>query len=370
VCPKLTIDKRYDVVVIGAGLIGLASAYFLAKGNYHVLVLERNALVGNECSFGSAATTWPFLIKFREPQMLPFVQRGVDAHLRLSPTIHYEYVDKNCLWIFDSEENSRLAVKQLDDRGIRGWETVDQAKVIELEPDLSDAVVSGIVLSGLYQGDSRQMCAQLAKNLEASGSAILTSAEAISFSAQSDTIEKVTLADGRSFGADYFVVSSGAWSRSLGTSVKYSIPTFPVKGHMLDYTTNSVAVSHLLYTGKFMVRNTIRGGIRVGSTRDYSCFEKTVNERAANRMQLQAEKFLPRLKTNQPEVWTGFRPGTPDGWPIIGFPKSYHNLFLATGHFHEGFTLAACTGEIVAESIKNPEYRWESKELCDPDRFN
>ena len=302
--------------------------------------------------------------------MVPVVQKGINAHLRLSPTIHYEYVDKNCLWIFDSEENSRLAEKQLDDRGIKGWEIVDKEKVRELEPDLSDKVVSGIVLTGLYQGDSRQMCAGLAKNLEASGSTILTSAEATSFSTHSDTIEKVSLADGRSFAADYFVVSSGAWSQSLGTSIKYSIPTFPVKGHMLDYATSSVTVSHLLYTGKLMVRSTVRGGIRVGSTRDYSGFEKTVNERAANRMQVQAEKFLPKLKTNEPEVWTGLRPGSPDGWPIIGFPKSYHNLFLATGHFHEGFTLAAYTGEIVAESIKNPEYPWESKELCDPDRFN
>ncbi len=356
-------ETRYDVVIIGAGLIGLSSAYFLAKNNFRVLVLEKNKLIGDECSYGSAATTWPFLIKSREPQMLPMIQRGIEAHLRLSSAIHYEYVEKNCLWVIDSQENSRLAEKWLEDRAIKEWNPVDKAKVRQLEPDLSDKVVSGIILPGLYQGDSRQMCAQLANHVEAFGAKIVTFGEAVSFSSQSDSIGKVVLADGRSFTGDYFVVCSGAWSRSLGSSLNYSIPTFPVKGHMLDYPRNSATINHLLYTGRIMMRSTAEGGIRVGSTRDYSGFEKTINERAVKRMRLQAEKFLPRLGTNQPAVWTGLRPGNPDGWPIIGFPKSYRNLFLATGHFHEGFTLAAYTGEIALESIKNPEYQWESKEL-------
>ncbi len=335
-----------------------------------MLVLEKNTSVGSECSYGSAATTWPFLIKSREPRIIPMIQRGIDAHLRLSSTIHYEYAEKNCLWIFDSNGNSRLAEKQLDDLGVKEWRVVERANFRQLEPDLSDKITSGILFPGLYQGDSRQMCTQLAKHAEASGAEIMTSSTALSFSTQSNFVETVVLADGQTISADNFVISSGAWSQSLGASLSYSIPTIPVKGHMLDYPKNSGMVKNLIYNGKLMIRNTLQGALRVGSSRDYSGFEKTINERAATRLRLQAEKIVPKLGSVQPEVWTGLRPSTPDGWPIIGFPKSFRNLFLATGHFHEGFTLAAHTGELVQESIANPEYRWECQELCDPDRFN
>jgi glycine oxidase len=370
---RMTLEKRYDVVVIGAGLVGLASAYFLSKRHLNVLVLERGGGVASECSRGSAATSWPFLVRLREPHFYEIVQKGIESHAKLSASLEYDYEQIRCLWLFRSDAEFESAAKSLSEK-VAGeeWSSLSGTQVRELEPGVSQEVACGILLPRTYQGDSLKLCSELARASRTLGVEILTSADVESFQLApgGGLVRGVRLRDGRSFVADHFVLSAGAWSQAFTDSLGYSIPTIPIKGHMLDYPTGSAAFESLFLAGRIMIRNTARGGVRVGSNRDYSGFDKTVNQNMVKDMSSLAARALPELAGASPKVWTGIRPGTPDGMPLIGSPRPYRNLMIATGHYHEGFTLAPYTGELVSRLVEDPTTDWVHKDLCNPDRFN
>lgn len=364
---------NYDAVVIGAGLVGLSSAYFLARDGFKVLVVEKGGEVGCECSWGSAATIWPFLERAREPQLFPMVEEGVKSHLQLSQKLNYDFSESTCLWLLGSEADAKAAESKLANEPSTQWSRVDRQQLRQIEPDVSDEVACGIAIKGTYQGDSLKLCREFARSVLSHDSEIATSTEAFSFEKNGDLISGLKLrGDDSVIRAGVFILSAGAWSQHFSTNLKYSIPTIPIKGHILNYTNSSCTIHNLLL---FMDRIFLRGAdggatIKVGSNRDYSGFDKAINEDAVRSMAQLAGRAIPKLARVNPSVWTGLRPGTPDGMPLIGFPAKYRNLLIATGHYHEGFTLAPYTGEVVSHLGRDPGFDWKSRETCDPGRFN
>ncbi len=103
---------------------------------------------------------------------------------------------------------------------------------------------------------------------------------------------------------------------------------------------------------------------------DYTGYNKSPRERTIEILSSSALKAIPSLEHFRPTTWTGLRPGTPDAQPIIGRADRYENLILATGHYHEGFSLGPVTGEIVNELITQGHSERRYLKMYDPGRFN
>ncbi len=103
---------------------------------------------------------------------------------------------------------------------------------------------------------------------------------------------------------------------------------------------------------------------------DYTGYDKTPNERVVRILSDNCIQAVPALASLKSEVWTGLRPGTPDSLPIIGHASPYENLVIASGAYHEGFTISALTGEVVADLVTEGSSDLDYLSMYKPTRFN
>ena len=149
--------------------------------------------------------------------------------------------------------------------------------------------------------------------------------------------------------ADAFVVTSGAWSFELlkETSLKLNIK--PMRGQILLYQLPEQTLQHIVYQDGFYLVPRSDGHLLAGSTLEDVGFDTGTTEAMKQEMQAKAEAIMPSLK-HAPIVkhWSGLRPGTPDNVPTIAAHPSIKNLYLNTGHFRYGVTMAPASAQLVA----------------------
>jgi glycine oxidase len=143
-----------------------------------------------------------------------------------------------------------------------------------------------------------------------------------------------------------------------------------VKGHLVTWKTPKPLSSHLMLVRRGALLTIPDGSMRVGGGMDYTGYDKTPNERVVRLLTSTAIEAIPSLADYPTEVWTGLRPGTPDALPILGLSPLYSNLVVAAGHYHEGFTACAITGEIVAELLLEGRSDRPYLHMYRPGRFN
>jgi glycine/D-amino acid oxidase-like deaminating enzyme len=165
-------------------------------------------------------------------------------------------------------------------------------------------------------------------------------------------------------------MAAGPWCSSFSDELGFGMPTIPVKGHLITWRPSKQLSSHLMMVGRGAILPMPDGSIRVGGGMDYTGYDKMPNERVVRLLTSTAIEAIPALAAAPGEVWAGLRPGTPDALPILGYSPLYKNLVVATGHYHEGFTTCAITGEIVAELISDGRSDRPYLRTYRPGRFN
>jgi D-amino-acid dehydrogenase len=161
------------------------------------------------------------------------------------------------------------------------------------------------------------------------------------------------------------VIAAGAWSAPLAKLLDLDLPVQPVKGYTITVKTPANAPRHpvLLMEGTVAVRP-LDDRLRFGGDLELAGFDRTVSRRRTTRMLNTVRAFLPELEwAGQPEVWTGFRPCTPDSLPLLGRVPGYANLTIAAGHGHSGMGLAPACGELIAQLLS------DRQPLIDPTPF-
>ncbi|MET0330544.1 MAG: FAD-dependent oxidoreductase [Dyella sp.] len=400
--------SRSDVLILGGGVIGLASALYLLRAGVSVRVLEQGT-PGCGSSHGNCGTITPsHVAPLTMPGMIGVALRSMvraDAPLYLNPRpdltrlrwmlgfarrcnwghfgraaearaamllrsrallaelvvsegLNCEFAEPGELYVYRTprllEADLRHHAAVLDRLGIevQRW---NADEVATREPALQPGMAGGL----FHPGDARLRpdiyTAELARRVRELGGAIESGARIDHFGLDGDRIEHVRTSRGV-FRGERVLLALGAWSPLLGKLLDLRIPMQPGKGYSLTYSRPRRPPRHSLVLREPAVCvTTWEDGYRLGSTMEFSGYAEGLNPRRIEALRRGAAAFLhepegPELR----EQWWGWRPMSMDEVPIIGPSTRWSNLMLATAHGMLGVSMSAATGELVASLLAGP----------------
>ncbi len=398
-----------QVLVLGGGIIGTTTAYALAKRGFEVTLVERQSGVGLETSFAngslitpSMADPWaapglpqkllkwigredsPFLVRLGAlPGMmswgLKFLancnprdwRRNTEVILRIAQYsqdrlkkltdetgISYDRTSVGTLRLFRDEQSMADAKRSADMVGKLGvpFSVLDAAECVMLDPALAqsvDKITGGIHFPSDDVGDAFKFTTALA-DLSREAGVVFRSGETVhTIEGEGGRISSVTTSKGH-LQSDHYVVALGSASTVLLRQIGIKLPVYPVKGYSLTIDIkgwNNAPTVPLLDDGKKMGIVRLGDRLRLAGTAEFTGFDTELNpKRGANLISGLADLFPDCPNVDQGRHWTGLRPMTPDGIPIVG-PTPFDNLYLNVGHGHLGWTMAAGSGDVVASLI-------------------
>ncbi|MCT9460931.1 D-amino acid dehydrogenase [Acinetobacter baumannii] len=398
------------VIVLGSGVIGVASAYYLARQGAEVTVLDRQSGPAEETSFGNAgqispgystpwaapgipfkAVKWMFqhhaplainldgsmwqlqwmaqMLKNCNPQsyavnkerMMRVAEYSRDClrELRKDTGIHYENRAKGTLQLFRKEaqmEAVQRDISVLQECGV-SYELLNANELGRVEPALANAqdkLVGGLHLPNDETGDCylfTNALAQIAKEL---GVNFQFNQNVEKLIVEGDQIKGVQV-NGKVLTADRYVLAFGSYSRDFLKPLDLQLPVYPVKGYSLTIPIVDPAFAPqstvLDETYKIAITR-FDQRIRVGGMAELSGFNLGLNEDRRATLQMVTQDLFPGGDMEQASFWTGLRPMTPDSTPIIGATR-FKNLFLNTGHGTLGWTMACGSGKLISDIVLN-----------------
>ena len=410
------------VLILGAGVIGLTSAYYLVQQGHQVTVIDRQPGPALETSFANAgeispgyASPWaapgiplkalrwlmmehaPLILRpkldlamaswiiamlrnctdrrysVNKKSMVQLAEFSRDqlGVLRSKLGIDYEHRTQGTLQLFRTAKQltaSERDRKILDDFNIP-YELLDRQGCERAEPGLaksSSHIAGGLRLPDDETGDCHMFSHALEKWLKASG---------VDFQ-YNMTIESLEMRDGRIIGVktdqgsltgDAYLVALASYSPQLLRPAGISLPVYPVKGYSITLLVGdpSLAPVSTLLDDTYKIAITRLGNrIRVGGMAEISGFDDRLPaRRQATLLHCLKELFPGSAAVGDTNFWSGLRPMTPDGPPVVG-PTKIENLFLNTGHGTLGWTMACGSGHVVASLIDGTQPAIESAGLA------
>lgn len=322
------------VVIIGAGAVGCLSALALAEQGREVMLIERGAL-GGEASWAGGGIMFPLLPwHYREPvnalalagaARYPQLCRALYASTGIDP----EY--QACGMLVLQDYGGDAALQWCRAHGVA-----------------AQAEEGALWLPQVGQVRNPRLMQALRARLQALGVAIFEYCEMQPLQARSGRIFAWRAASGQVFEADAYVLACGAWSRTLLGEYALQLQHRPMRGQMLLYRADAGLLSRILYREDFYLIPRRDGHILAGSTVEDAGFDKSTTEDVRRALEAKARSLLPAL-TRYPVVrhWAGLRPGSPDNIPVIDRHPALENLYLNTGHFRYGVTMAPSSAEIL-----------------------
>ncbi|HEV2131813.1 MAG TPA: FAD-dependent oxidoreductase, partial [Longimicrobiaceae bacterium] len=230
-------------------------------------------------------------------------------------------------------------------------ERLGSAEVLRLEPAISPAVRGGLRFPEDHQVESGRFALALWSAAARAGAAFRSGAAVRALLHDGRRARGVVLADRASIAAGAVVVAAGSWAGML-EQLPRPLPVFPVHGQLLALEALPPLFRHVIDSPRCYLVPRAEGRIIAGTTVERIGFSKAVTPAGMMGIMHGALEIAPALaETPLTDTWSGLRPGTPDGLPILGRDPTVENLFYATGHFRNGILLAPITAEALAELV-------------------
>ena len=358
---------RSDVLIIGGGLIGLATAWRTAARELSVTLCD--PAPGANASFAAAGMLTPVTeLHYGEEALLglnlasakrypSFIAELQEAAGGLDPG----YTEAGTLVVaFDGDDREVLADLHLFQQslGLKAeWLAGSQAR--RLEPMLAPSVRGGLLVSGDHQVDNRMLLAALFAALEREPQVRIVRSKVAEVTVAADRATGVVLEDGTALAAEQVVLSAGCWSGQIGGIPPELLPPVrPIKGQILRLAVPEVFRPFLSRTVRYVVRNNqaylvprAHGELVLGATVEEQDYDTTVTAGGVYELLRDARELVPGI-TELPLIETraALRPGTPDNAPMIG-PTALPGLLYATGHYRHGVLLTPATADGMAEIL-------------------
>ncbi len=411
--------RRSDVLIIGGGIIGVCSAYYLARHGLKVTLVEQNEICSG-ASYGNTGLIVPshsfpisapgvvakglkWLLNMESPLYIRFrfdidllawlckfwrscTEENVKRSLPLLAALQrdslslfeqfacnglkFGFQRKGTMTVFKTQQGFEESVKEaelLRKQGIE-FEVLSEEEVRKKEPLVSESVIGGIYFPGDAHLDPAKFVLAIAEQVKQMGADIFTKSKVVGFEVKGRHVVSVQTTKGE-HQADMVILTAGAWSPNLTRSLGVKLPIQPAKGYSITlYEPDRIPSIPLMLNEVRVAVTPIDGRLRLGGTLELAGLDLSINQRRLNAIRHGVEQYLLSIKCQREEVWCGLRPCTPDGLPIIGRPSKLDNLFIASGHGTLGVSLGPITGKIVALLVCGETVDWDLQ-LLSPDRF-
>lgn len=407
-----------DVVVLGGGVIGVSCALELAREGASVTLLEAGPELGGGCSGGSAGLLCPShaaplatrealfqglrwslsrgqpLVLRPRPSLLPWLGRYIAAcrpgqeraatdllrrlaseslelHERLRGEIGVALERTGTLNVYESEpglERGRREALEHTRAGLRSQE-LTAAEAAELEPALLTPVAGARLYPDELSGDPLDFVRRVGAAAREAGAMIRLATDARAIVSRGSRVVALDTSEGR-IALGTLVLAAGAWTPGLTGSLGLRIPIEAGKGYHLDFPRLAADPRLPVFLQEARVVVTPLGErLRLAGTLELAGLDLGLDPRRLQPIERAGARRIRGLAGRRPLAsWCGLRPCAPDGLPMLGRPRRYENLVLATAHAMLGFTLAPLSGRIVARLVAG-EPPPAGLELLDPDRF-
>jgi len=418
------------VIVLGGGVIGVTTAYFLARDGHEVTVVDRRDLPASETSYANAGLVAPghayawasprapgILLKslFREGQALRLRPRAdwrmwwwlllflreCTAERARTNTVHklrlclysiealhevvsdtgvvYDGRRAGSLYLYRNRESFEAGVAHsaiLRDHGL-ALEVVDAERAAELDPALAGvrARIAGAVYSPIDEsGDARMFTRNLARHCqEKLGVQLALETDVRALATTRDRVDRA-VSDRGSLEGDAYVLALGCDSPFLAARLGIRLPIYPVKGYSVTLPVGPGHEAPALGgvdEDHLVAYARIGDRLRITSTAEFSGYDRSHRVEDFRTMLRVARELFPNgASYDEPDYWAGLRPMTPGTVPVLG-ATPYRNLFLNTGHGHIGWTISCGSARVVADLVsgRKPELDLTGLTLQDDRRW-
>jgi glycine oxidase len=347
----------HDVIIVGGGVIGLSIARQLA-GRKSVLLLDRGttgqgtsrAAAGMLTPLSEADDQGPFfrLSRASHAMYASFVEE-VEAESKM----HVGYSAEGLLFLASTAQAAEVLRRRYEWQKTAGFpvELMSHDDVLKLEPLITLPVLTAVFISGESSLAPRLLGNALREACVNRGVEIRTNTRVDAVAANSVRVANSTLE------ASAIVVASGVWSNEI-SGLEPSIPVHPRKGQILSLRMPAGAFRRMIrWEGSYFSPRTT-GELVVGATNEDAGFDLSNTPAGLGRLLMDAQQMSSHVGQYPIlETWTGLRPATPDGLPILG-PSAVPGVYYATGHYRNGVLLAPITANIIADVIdgRNPDF--------------
>lgn len=393
-----------QVVIVGAGIVGLSIAYSLLREGAQVTVIDRSP-TGDKASFGNAGAIavtevipaarpgiwwrvprWlldplgplsvrplhaarlvPWLVRFAKSGRPAEVARISKALAAINGRVYDDLLPmldsvgmrdalraKGAISVYATESGFQQDSTDWEHRRKLGIlaEDMGGSEARKLVPALSSRVHRAVFTpQWSYVSDPKRIADGLRDWLAKRGVAIRT-AEVLDIKKTQGGQLALELGDGSSAITEMVVVAAGAWSALLAKRIGDRIRLESERGYNTTLPNPGVTLDHqLIFPEGSFVATPLECGLRIGGAAEFGGLKAKADYRRSSALLSLARKFLPELQTTAGTVWAGHRPATPDSLPVIGSSAFCDNVFYAFGHGHLGLTQAATTGRLISDLI-------------------
>ena len=408
-----------NIAVIGAGIVGICSAYFLQKSGFRVMLVDHNepgsmTSSGHACTFadyacvpvnsprifkdfpamvlrqdGPLAMDFMYMIKHL-PWAISFLENcsrdkveyiasslaNFLKHSRLSYDHLFKEIDvsqhinnNETLYLYKTEKEYQAARYSIDLRKKNGVKIreLNAAEINELEPNIAPVYFCGLIFEGSRHTTSPVKVSKkiFESFLHKGGSFLNKKITTIDNTPNGITI----ISESNTFDFDNIIISAGAWSNELALMIGDRFPLDTERGYHVLFDNQQKVISRPVgwsQSGFYLIQ--IEEGIRAAGTVEIAGLQKDPNPKRLKMIEREARKVIPTLGKVK-STWLGFRPTLPDSLPVIGQSGKDKNVFYAFGHQHIGWTLGAVTGKVMVELVNDRKSNFDLSPF-DPKRFN
>lgn len=414
------------IVIIGGGIIGLSSAYYLQQSGHEVTVIDKTDMTGN-CSYGNCGYVcpshfvplatpgivkqglkWMFNSKspfYVQPRLswslidwgIRFMRSATPEKVEQAavplrdiailsqklyvdwtqlPQYKFAYEHKGLLEIFQTQKGADHAhhvVEQAHQLGLTDTELLDYNALQKLEPQTKVNAQGAVWFKCDAHVYPNKLMAQLIDDLTQKGVTLVRNEEVIDFENAGGRITKV-LTDKNDFDADEIVIASGSWSRELARKMNIKIPLVPGRGYSITLEDSPYKINYpaVLIEGRAALTPMDGNKIRFGGTMEITSTQTPPRMNRVEGLLQAVQRFYPEFTVPVPsadKIWWGYRPCSADGLPYIGRSNRWKNVVMATGHSMLGLSLGAGTGKLVSEIINEEKFSMNIAPF-DPNRFS
>jgi D-amino-acid dehydrogenase len=395
-------DGSTGIAVIGAGIVGICAAAYLAEAGRSVTVIDRTGICEETSSGNAAAFAFSDVLPLAQkgmlrnlpkwlsdplgplaippsylPHLLPWLYRfwraghggyegALAAQASLMKLAEAEWMalmersgtrsmlrEDGSLELYESnaEFSASLSGWAARERHGIGLRHVAGAELGELQPGLSPQFVKGTFVPGWKTvSDPKSLGKAIWKYAENKGAAFLKGK--VVEAGPNAGGASIRLEDGRVLKTRMLIVAAGAWSHLWARRFGDAIPLETERGYNTTLPVDAFDVKRqLIFSGHGFVITPLETGLRVGGAVELAGLDRPPNFARSKAMLEKAKRFLPGLKTDGGREWMGYRPSLPDSLPVIGRARSATNVFYAFGHGHLGLTQAAATGRLIRDLV-------------------